>query len=80
MADLRAARRLSAGSPASTPTRDAGRAALVALEQLPAAPALEPDLFQVGQIVGPAVAGLVIAKVSLGAAYWIDVATFVVAS
>src|SRR5204862_6423245 len=36
-------------------------------------------VWQVGMIAGPIFAGIVIANVSMAAAYWIDVSTFVVA-
>jgi hypothetical protein len=52
---------------------------LVGKERIPAASALGQILIVGGQVVGPALAGLVIAKVSLAAAYWIDVGTFALA-
>jgi len=58
------------------PTRSAIVPGLVGRELFPAAAALNQILIQVGQVVGPALAGLVIARVSIAAAYWIDVATF----
>lgn len=62
------------------PTRAASVARLVTPERFAAAAALEQTLMQVGLVVGPAVGGLLIAKVSLSAAYWTDVATFGVAT
>ncbi|MGH9167969.1 MAG: MFS transporter [Acidimicrobiia bacterium] len=64
----------------SSPTWSAVLPALVGRRDLPAAFALNQILFQLGQAVGPAVAGLVIARVSLAAAYWIDAASFGVAA
>jgi hypothetical protein len=52
---------------------------LVGLDLIPAAAALNQIGFQVSIVVGPSLAGLVIANVSIAAAYWIDVGTFVVA-
>src|SRR5258708_31161595 len=49
---------------------------LVKREQLPSALALNFAEFQTRLIAGPAVAGLVLARVGLGAAYAIDVVTF----
>jgi hypothetical protein len=62
------------------PTRSAAVPSLIRREQMPAAAALMQTLIQTGQVVGPALAGLVIAGVSLSAAYWLDVATFGVAT
>jgi MFS family permease len=62
-----------------SPTRSASIPSLVRREQLAAAAALNQTQFQVGQIAGPAVAGLVIARLDIAAAYWFDVATFGVA-
>jgi MFS family permease len=71
---------LSAGlSGIDAPTRSASMPALVGLELIPAAAALNQISFHVATIVGPSLAGLVIANVSIAAAYWVDVATFVVA-
>jgi MFS family permease len=71
---------LSAGfSSIDAPTRTAAIATLVRRDQIPAAAALNQTGYQFGQIAGPAFGGLVIALVSISAAYWIDVATFVVA-
>lgn len=71
---------LAAGlSGLDSPTRAAALPALVRREQLPAALALSQTLLQVAMVLGPALGGLVIARVSLAAAYWVDVATFAVA-
>lgn len=58
------------------PTRTASVARMVTAEQFSAAAALQQSLMQMGFIVGPAIGGLLIAKVSLAAAFWVDVATF----
>lgn len=58
------------------PTRSAIVPGLVGRQLFPAAAALNQVLIQVGQVAGPALAGVVIARVSIAAAYWIDVATF----
>src|SRR5438045_3467397 len=71
---------LSAGfAGADMQTRNAIMPRLVRRESLAAAAALAQLVWQVGMIVGPILAGLVIAQVSLSAAYWIDVSTFLVA-
>jgi MFS family permease len=44
--------------------------------QLPNALSLQQVLIQVGQVAGPSVGGLVIARFGLTWAYWIDVITF----
>jgi MFS family permease len=70
---------VSAGiSGIDSPARNAAIPALVGKEQLPNALALNQTLFQVGQTVGPALAGVVIATASISLAYWIDVACFLV--
>jgi len=61
------------------PTRSAIVPGLVGREQFPAAAALNQVLMQVGQVAGPALAGVVISQISIAAAYWLDVATFGVA-
>ena len=58
------------------PTRAAAVPALVGAENLPAAAALNQMMFQVGIVVGPALAGLVIAAVSVSAVYLIDTLSF----
>ncbi len=57
------------------PTRQAILPNLVPREKFAAAASLSQVLFQVGSVAGPALAGLIIAQVSLAAAYWIDAAT-----
>ena len=69
---------LSAGvAGIDSPTRQAALPRLVGRDRFPAAAALNQTLFQSGQIIGPALGGLLIARVGLAAAYWVDVATFV---
>src|SRR5438105_5722451 len=71
---------LSAGfSGADMQTRNAIAPRLVRRESFPAAAALPQIVWQVGMVVGPTLAGFVIANVSLAAAYWIDVGSFVLA-
>ena len=71
---------LSAGfSGADMQTRNAIAPRLVRREIFPAAAALTQIVWQVGFVVGPSLAGLVIGRVSVAAAYWIDVGTFAVA-
>lgn len=57
------------------PTRNAILPNLVRREQFAAASSLGQVLFQVGSVAGPALAGLIIGRVSLPAAYWIDAGT-----
>jgi len=61
------------------PTRSATIPNLVPREHLASALALNFAAFQTTLLVGPAVGGLVIAKVGLGQAYLIDVVTFAAA-
>jgi transmembrane secretion effector len=49
---------------------------LVPRELIPATAALNAVMVRSAQVVGPALAGLVIAGVSLEAAYWLDVGTY----
>ena len=58
------------------PARSALAPSLVDRRQIPAAIALTQSQFQLAAIVGPALAGVVIASFGLAPAYWIDVATF----
>lgn len=58
------------------PTRNAMIPNLVSREKFPAAAALGQILFQVGQVVGPALAGLLISRVDIAAAYWLDAVSF----
>ena len=68
---------LSAGlAGVDLPTRNAIVPRLVGRELFPSAAALAQIQFQVGQVAGPALAGVVIGQVSLAAAYWVDVASF----
>jgi MFS family permease len=68
---------LSAGlAGVDLPARNAVIPRLVGRDLFQAAAALSQIQFQVGQVLGPALAGLIIARVSLAAAYWIDVASF----
>lgn len=62
------------------PTRSAVVPGLVPARQLPAALALQQIMWQVALVAGPALAGLIIARASISAAYWADVGTFVVAT
>jgi MFS family permease len=71
---------LAAGlSGIDAPTRSAAIPGLVLREQIPAATALNQTMLQLGLIVGPALAGLLISQVDLAAAYWVDVVTFTLA-
>jgi MFS family permease len=58
-------------------TRSAVIANLVERRQLSAANALWQLLFQIGSVVGPGLAGLLIARVGVSSAYAVDAATFV---
>jgi MFS family permease len=60
------------------PARSALAPGLVERRLIPAAMALSQSQFQLAAIVGPAVAGVVIAAFGLASAYWIDVATFLI--
>lgn len=62
-----------------SPTRTATVPRLVGDAHLPSAIALEQTLFQLSDIVGPAVGGLILGQVGLAAAYTVDAATFLVA-
>ncbi len=62
-----------------SPTRSAATPKLVGAQYLPAAAALNQLLYQLGVVVGPALGGLLIAKVSLASAYWVDAVSFGVA-
>jgi len=69
---------IAALSGIDAPTRAACTPSLVSPAQLPAALALNQISFTAAMIIGPAVAGVVIAS-SMPAAYWLDVATFAAA-
>ena len=58
------------------PARSAIIPALVGRRLFPSAAALGQIQFQVAHVAGPALAGVVISRFDLAAAYWIDVATF----
>lgn len=59
--------------------RNAMLPGLVGLDLLPASNAIFQSLFQTGMIVGPAVAGLLLAGAGVHVIYWIDVFSFLVA-
>jgi MFS family permease len=68
---------LAAGlSGVDQPARTAAIPNLVGNQHLPAAAALWQILLQVGAVVGPGLAGLLLAGTSLSTVYWVDVATF----
>ena len=68
---------LQAGfSGVDNPTTTALSVRIVDRRTLVAANALWQMLFQVGQVAGPSVAGLLLIKFSIGVVYWIDVSTF----
>jgi predicted MFS family arabinose efflux permease len=52
---------------------------LVGMELLPASNAIFQSLFQTGAIVGPAIAGLLLAGAGVHFIYWLDVASYLVA-
>jgi MFS family permease len=58
------------------PARNAMLPRLVGRELLAPAAALGQLVFQVGAVAGPSLGGLLISRVNLAAAYWVDVATF----
>ena len=59
--------------------RNAMLPGLVGMELLPASNAIFQSLFQTGAIVGPAVAGLLLAGAGVHLIYWIDAASYLVA-
>jgi MFS family permease len=59
-----------------TPTRTAATPNLVGAENMPAAAALNQLVFTLGIVVGPAVAGLLIAAFGVSSAYWVDAGSF----
>lgn len=61
------------------PTRNAILPNLVRREKFTAAASLGQALIQVGQVLGPALAGLVLSRWGLAVAYWLDAATSVMA-
>ena len=52
---------------------------MVGLRMVPAANAMFQSLFQTGAIVGPAMAGLLLAGAGVRAVYWVDVVTYLIA-
>jgi MFS family permease len=62
------------------PTRNAAVPTLVRQELLPSAFALQQLLWQAAQVVGPAVAGIIIARSSVTATYVVDAVTFALAT
>ena len=62
------------------PTRSAAVPNLVSRRDLPAALALNQLMWQLGLVVGPALAGLLIARVSIASTYALDVVSFAVAA
>ncbi len=71
---------LAAGfSGVDLPTRNAVLPNLVRRDQFTAAASLSQVLIQVGQVAGPALAGLIIGRSGLAIAYWVDAATSVAA-
>ena len=52
---------------------------LVGMELLAASNAIFQSLFQIGTIVGPAVAGLLLAGAGVHLIYWIDAASYLIA-
>jgi MFS family permease len=61
------------------PARSAALPNLVSRASLPAAYALWQILLQVGAVVGPSLAGVLLGGVGLATVYWIDAATFAAA-
>jgi len=58
------------------PTRKAALPMIVPVADLPAALALQQIVFQLAQVVGPALAGLLIATAGLSLVFWLDVVSF----
>ena len=61
----------------SDPARQALAVELAGLEHYPQAIALNSMGFNLSRLIGPAIAGIIIASLGLGWAFWIDVALFV---
>src|ERR1700722_10340465 len=59
--------------------RNAMLPGLVGMDLLPASNAIFQSLFQTGAIVGPAVAGLLLAGAGVRVIYWMDVASYLIA-
>ena len=66
----------AAFSAVDSPARTAIVPVVVAPDRFPAASALQQIAFQGSQAVGPLLAGVVIARLDIAAAYWIDVVSF----
>lgn len=62
-----------------SPTRSASVPRLVGAAHLQSALSLQQAMFQTSAVIGPAIAGLLITKVSLSAVYWIDAVSFTAA-
>ncbi len=62
-----------------SPAQRAWPARLIPVELLPSAMAIESTLYNVGQLAGPAIGGLLIAGIGLTGAYAVDVITYVAA-
>jgi MFS family permease len=62
-----------------SPTRASLAPTLVERRHIRAAIALNQTIFQLALVVGSALAGIVIARIGLAGAYWLDVASFVAA-
>ena len=67
------------GSAVDSPARNAAMPKIVPVPILPAAFALHVVMWEVAAAVGPAVGGVIVAQVSLEAAYWADAITFGIA-
>ena len=61
------------------PARSSALPRLVAVDLLPATYAIRVLVFQTANAIGPAIAGILIAHVSLASAYWADAATYLAA-
>jgi MFS family permease len=70
---------IAALSAIDSPARSAAIPNLVARKDLPSAIALNQVLFQVSDIIGPAVGGLILARLGLAWAYGIDAISFLAA-
>ncbi|HSZ41234.1 MAG TPA: MFS transporter [Trebonia sp.] len=60
-------------------SRNAMVPGMVGLRQVPTANAMFQALFQTGSIVGPAIAGLLLAGAGVRVVYWLDVCSFAIA-
>jgi MFS family permease len=68
----------SAASTLGLPARQALVPALVPSEHLASALSLNITAWQLATVIGPTIAGVLIAQVGVGTVYWIDVASFAV--